>query len=90
MAFEPPSIVVGAEQPPYGFGLLLEPQQAAVLWIRSNRRVYLTVQNLRHGRAVGGKPQNRVGAVAVVVDQMLRDRCRTAKSSAASANRASA
>jgi len=44
MAFEPPSIVVGAEHRRMGSALLLEPQQAAVLWIQIEQKGVLTVR----------------------------------------------
>ncbi len=78
MALEPPGIVVGAEHRRMGSALLLEPQQPTMLRIQIEEKGVLDGQNLRNGRAVGGKPQNRVGAVTVAVDQMLGDRNRAA------------
>ena len=76
MAFELPGIAVGAQDRRVGSALLVEPKQAAVLLIQIEQQCVADRQDPGNGRALGGKPQDRVGAIAVIVYQMLADRDR--------------
>ena len=73
MALEPQRIALGTENRRVGVALLLQPKQAAVLWVEIEQKTVFDGQHPRNGGAVNGKPHDLVGAVAVVVDQMLGD-----------------
>ena len=76
--FQLPCLAVGAENCRAGAALLLQPKQAAMQRVEIEKQGVLDGQSPRISRAVDGKPQNFVGAVAVVVDQMLGDPHRAA------------
>ena len=73
MRFELPGFVVRAENRGMNAALVLQPKQPPVLRIDIEEKRVFDAQN-SCGQAVGGEPHDLVGAVAVVVDQMLDNR----------------
>src|SRR6516162_8772461 len=76
MRFELPGFVVRAENRSMSATLVLQPKQPPVLRIDIEQKCVFDAQNLRGGWATDGKPHDLVGAVAVIIDQMLDDRNR--------------
>src|SRR5215469_8921102 len=74
VTFELPGIVIRAEHRRMGSALLLQAKQTAVLRIKAKEKPVLNGQKLRIGRADSDKLQHRIGAVAVIVNQMAVDR----------------
>src|SRR5215469_18633059 len=74
MRFELPGFVVWAENRGMSATLVLQPKQPPVLRIDIEEQCVFDAQNSRGHQAVSGEPHDLVGAVAVVVDQMLDNR----------------
>ena len=76
-AFELPGVVVGAQYGRVCSPLLLQAKQTAVVRIEIEEKGVADRQEPGRGCTLAGEPQDRVGAVAVVVDQLLGDSERT-------------
>src|SRR5262249_55297193 len=75
--FELPRLMIRTEYRRVGATLLLQPQQAPMLRIEIKEQSVLDAQQPWSGRAIDGKSQHLVGAIAVLVDKVIGRVCRT-------------
>ena len=72
-SLQAPSFLVWAKNGRVGLAIRLETQQPAVLRIEIEEKIIANLNKLRRSNAIGRESQYLVGAITVVIDQMLDD-----------------
>ena len=71
VAFETPGVALRAKDRGVGMAVLLQPKKTVVLWIAIEQQRVFDRQYIGGSWAGDGKPHDLIGAVAVVIDQMV-------------------